>query len=58
MMSLHPAGCLGCSFCEDKPLNTLEEAQLRKKTEDKLRSEGKPTLHVKFGDLLRASLKG
>lgn len=34
--------------------NDLERAQRRKREEDELRSEGKPTLHVKFGDKLRA----
>jgi hypothetical protein len=33
--------------------NSLEEAQERTKTEAKLREEGKPTLKVSLGDLLR-----
>ncbi len=51
-------GCLGCSMCEsDEPENDLQAAQRRKREEDALRAEGKPTLRVKLGDLLQRALK-
>jgi hypothetical protein len=40
-----------CAVCEEDeaPLNDLQMMQLRKRREDQLRAEGKPTLHVSLG---------
>ena len=48
-------GCMGCSMCESDPdtESALEKAQFRKRKEDALRAQGKPTLQVKFGDFLK-----
>lgn len=46
--------CRGCSICSSNE-NDLEAAQRRKREEDKLRADNKPTLHVSFAELMKAS---
>lgn len=58
-------GCLGCSMCEEveeteeeaRRSNDLARAQAKKRKEDELRKNNKPTLHVSFGDFLRKAVR-
>lgn len=48
--------CYGCDLCYDEEVETdLERAQRKKRAEDRLRAQGKPTLHVSLGDIMRAT---
>lgn len=49
-------GCMGCGFCDFPQDDSLRKKQEEKRINDKLRLEGKPTLHVSLGEILKLKI--